>query len=375
MAIEIRETPIGGKVQPFLDVVDYVYRGDPQYVRPLDLDMKHRLSPRNPFFEHAEGVLFTAHRNGWCVGRVSAQIDREHLARHQDEAGFFGFFDTIDDREVASRLLDTAAEWLRARGMKRQRGPLSFGINEELGCLVEGFDTPPMIMMQHHRPYQGGLVESAGLTKLKDFYAWRYVVGDVPKRAQKAYEEVAAMPEVRTRHIDLKNLEADIRTVMEIFNDAWIDNWCFVPFTEKELVRLANDLKLIGIPALTYIAEVDGEPAAVAVALPNVNELIKDMHGSLFPAGLPKLLWRLKVVGPKTARLIILGIKKKFRNQRKYAGLSTYLYTLMNRAGRDLGIQWGELSWTDEENGPVNVAIKFMGGKIYKRYRVYEREL
>ena len=375
MAIEIRETPIGGKITDFLDVVDYIYRGDPNFVRPLDMDMKQRLSKKNPFFRHAEGVLFTAHRNGWCVGRTSAQIDREHNDRYKDDAGFFGFFDTIDDEEVAQALLDNAAAWLKARGMKRMRGPFSLSINEEMGCLVEGFDTPPMILMPHHRPYQGGLIEKAGLPKLKDAYAWRYVVGEVPERAKKAHDEIEALPEVKARHVDMKNLDAEVRTIMDIFNDAWSDNWAFVPYTEAELAKLADDLRMIAVPDLTYICEVDGEPAAVAVALPNVNELIRDLGGSLFPLGLPKLLWRLKVVGPKTARLAILGIRKKYRNQRKYAGLSTYLYTKMNRVGRDLGIQWGELSWTLEDNGPVNVAIRFMGGKIYKKYRLYEKTL
>ena len=375
MNVEIRETPIGGKVEQFLDVVSYIYRGDPNYVRPLDLDMKQRLSKKNPFFQHAEGAIFTAHRNGFCVGRITAQIDREHLSLHHDDAGFFGFLDTIDDEEVSGPLLEAAAGWLRQRGMKRMRGPISLSINEELGCLVDGFDTPPMILMQHHRPYQGGLIEKAGLSKLKDFYAWRYTVGDVPKRAQKAHDEIEALPEVKSRHIDMKNLEADLRVVMDVFNDAWSENWSFVPFTEAELVKMGEDLRMIAIPALSYITEVDGEAAAVAVALPNVNELIRDMNGKLFPGGLPKLLWRLKVVGPKTARLAILGIRKKYRGVRKYAGLSTYLYTKLNRVGRDLGIQWGELSWTDEDNAPVNVGIKFMGGKIYKRYRVYERVL
>jgi hypothetical protein len=375
MAIEIRETPIGGKTADFLDVVDYIYRGDPNFVRPLDMDMKQRLSKKNPFFHHAEGVLFTAHRNGWCVGRTSAQIDREHNDRYKDDAGFFGFFDTIDDEEVAQALLDSAAAWLKARGMKRMRGPFSLSINEEMGCLVEGFDTPPMILMPHHRPYQGGLIEKAGLPKLKDAYAWRYVVGEVPERAKKAHDEIEALPEVKARHVDMKNLDAEVRVIMDIFNDAWSDNWAFVPYTEAELAKLADDLRMIAVPDLTYICEVDGEPAAVAVALPNVNELIRDLGGSLFPLGLPKLLWRLKVVGPKTARLAILGIRKKYRNQRKYAGLSTFLYTKMNRVGRDLGIQWGELSWTLEDNGPVNVAIRFMGGKIYKKYRLYEKTL
>jgi hypothetical protein len=375
MAIEIRETPIGGKVSDFLDVVDYIYRGDPNFVRPLDMDMKQRLSKKNPFFRHADGVLFTAHRNGWCIGRTSAQIDREHNDRHKDDAGFFGFFDTIDDEEVAQALIDSAAAWLKARGMKKMRGPFSLSINEEMGCLVEGFDTPPMILMPHHRPYQGGLIEKAGLPKLKDAYAWRYVVGDVPERAKKAHDEIEAFPEVKSRHVEMKNFDIEVRTIMDIFNDAWSDNWGFVPYTEAELHKLADDLRMIVVPDLTYISEIDGEPAAVAVALPNVNELIHDLGGSLFPLGLPKLLWRLKVVGPKTARLAILGIRKKYRNQRKYAGLSTYLYTKMNRVGRDLGIQWGELSWTLEDNGPVNVAIRFMGGKIYKKYRLYEKTL
>jgi hypothetical protein len=375
MAIEIRETPIGGKTTDFLDVVDYIYRDDPNFVRPLDIDMKQRLSKKNPFFRHAEGVLFTAHRNGWCVGRTSAQIDREHNDRYKDDAGFFGFFDTIDDEEVAQALIDHASAWLKARGMKKMRGPFSLSINEEMGCLVEGFDTPPMILMPHHRPYQGGLIEKAGLPKLKDAYAWRYVVGDVPERTKKAHDEIEALPEVKSRHVDMKNFDAEVRTIMDVFNDAWSDNWGFVPYTEAELHKLAEDLRMIIVPDLTYICEVDGEAAAVAVALPNVNELIHDLKGSLFPLGLPKLLWRLKVVGPKTARLAILGIRKKHRNQRKYAGLSIYLYAKMNRVGRDLGIQWGELSWTLEDNGPVNVAIKMMGGKIYKKYRLYEKTL
>jgi hypothetical protein len=160
-----------------------------------------------------------------------------------------------------------------------------------------------------------------------------------------------------------------------VFNDAWSDNWGFVPFSERELTKMAEELKLIVIPELSYIAEIDGEPAAVALALPNLNELIRDLDGKLLGLGLPKLLWRLKVVGPTTARLAILGIRKKYRSVKKYAGLSTYLYVKMNEAGQRCGIKWGELSWTLEDNAPVNVAIKFMGGKIYKRYRLYEKEL
>jgi len=375
MPLEIRETKVGGKLNEFLDVVDYIYRGDSNYVRPLDMDMKDRLSVKNPFFEHAEGTIFTAHRNGFCVGRITAQIDREHLARYKDDVGSFGYLDTIDDEGVVKALLEAAEKWLRARGMKRIRGPLSLSLNEEMGCLVDGFDTPPMIMMPHHRPYQGGLIEKAGFTKLKDAYAWRYHVGDVPPRVRKAHDDIEAMPEVKSRHVDMKNLDADLRIIMNVYNDAWNDNWGFLPMTERELSKMAADLKLIAIPELSYITEIDGEAAAVALALPNLNELIADMKGKLGPLGLPKLLWRLKVVGPHTARLIILGIRKKFRNVRKYAALSAYLYAKMNAVGKQLGLEGGELSWTLEDNAPVNTGIKLMGGKIYKTYRLYEKAL
>jgi hypothetical protein len=375
MGLEIRETPIGGNLKDFLNVVDPIYAGDPNYVRPLDFELKQRLSKKNPFFEHGEGTVFTAHRNGSCVGRCTAQVDKGHLERYRDDVGFFGFIDTVNDAEVTRLLLERAGRWLQGRGMKRIRGPLSLNINEELGCLVEGFETPPMILMPHHRPYQGELIEQAGLTKLKDFYAWRYTVGDVPKRARKASEEIEALPEVRSRHANKKHLESEVRVIMDVFNDAWSDNWGFVPYTERELAKMAEDLNLLLEPRLTYITEVDGEPAAVALALPNINEAISDLHGKLLPFGLAKLLYRLKVKRPKTARLAILGIRKKYRNSRKYAALSAYLYARMNDSGRDLGIQWGELSWTLEDNGPVNVGIKFMGGKIYKRYRLYERPL
>ena len=375
MALELRQTPIGGKITEFLNVVDYIYQRDPNYVRPLDMDMKDRLSSKNPFFEHADGVIFTAFRNGFCVGRCTAQIDREHLARYHDDAGFFGFLDTIDDVEVTKLLLDAASKWLRERGMKKIRGPFSLSINEETGCLIDGFDTPPMVLMPHHLPYQGSLIEKCGFQKIKDVYAWRYTVGPMPERGRKAHDELAALPEITCRHMDMRNLDREVRTVMQLFNDAWSENWGFVPYTERELSKLASDLKLIAIPELTYIAEINGEPAAFAIALPNVNELIRDMKGKLGPLELAKLLYRLKIKGPKTARLALLGISKKFRGNRKYAGLSIFLYSKLNESGQKLGIEWGELSWTLEDNGPVNTGIKFMGGKIYKKYRVFEKDL
>ena len=375
MAIEIRETSLGGDLRDFLNVVDYIYRSDKNYVRPLDFELKQRLSRKNPFFKHAEGTTFTAYKNGWCVGRITAQVDRQHLELHKDGAGFFGFIDTVDDQQVVEELLNSAGAWLKGRGVNKMRGPMSLNTNEEIGCLIEGFDTPPMVMMPHHLPYQAELIEKAGLEKVKDLYAWRYEVGDLPRRAQKAYDTIAGLPEVKARHFDLKKLKSEVRIVMDIFNDAWHDNWGYVPLTEDELAKLAEDFRLLLVPELTYLVEIDGEPAGFAVAIPNLNELIQDLEGKLFPLGFAKLVWRLKVSGANTARLALLGIRSKYRNVRKYAGLSTFLYVLMNQAAASLGVKWGELSYTLEDNGPVNAGIKFMGGKIYKKYRLFERSL
>jgi hypothetical protein len=378
MSLEIREIVPGKKktLRDFLEVTKTIYAGDPCWVRPLDMEISERLDhKKNPFFEHAEGTAWVAYRDGRPVGRVTAQIDREHLARYDDATGFFGFLDTIDDPEVARALLAEATAWLKARGMKRARGPLSLSINEDVGVLVEGFDTPPMIMMPHHRPYQGGLIEQAGFTKAKDFYAWSYDVGKVPARAQRAHDEIAAMPEVTSRAVNPKRMLDDVRVVMDIFNDAWSENWGFVPLTESELVKSANDMKLLLMPEITRITSIDGEPAAVSLGMPNLNELIRDLDGQLFPFGIAKLLWRLRVVGPKSGRLIILGIRKKWRHVRRYAGLSAYLYVEMNHSAHLLGMERSELGWTLEDNAPINAGIKLMGGRIYKRYRVYERDL
>ncbi|MBN9160574.1 MAG: hypothetical protein BGO98_19135 [Myxococcales bacterium 68-20] len=374
--LDIRQTPMGGELRDFLDVVDVIYRDDPRYIRPLDMDLKDRLNPKkNPFFEHADGVVFTAHRGGKCVGRVTAQIDRDHLARYKDDVGFFGFIDTIDDAEVARELLARAERWLKDRGIKTVRGPFSLSINEEIGCLVEGFDAPPVLMTPHHRPYQGGLIEEAGYTKAKDVFGWRYEIGEPNARVKKAREDIRAMPEVTVRPISRKTVDRDVAMTLDIYNDAWSENWSYVPMSKREADKMAADLKLFLVPEITTLVLIDNEPAAVALALPNVNELISDLGGKLFPLGLPKLLYRLKVEGARSGRLIILGIKKKFRLQRKYAALSLFLYAEMNEGGRRAGMTWGELGWTLEDNAAVNAGIRMMGAKKYKVYRLYEKSI
>lgn len=381
MTIEIRQHAPGRDLADFIRVPHVVFgaatRGaDTSWIPSLDLMVKEQLSPKkNAFFEHADAALFTAWKDGALVGRVSAQVDREHLARWHDDTGFFGFFDTIDDPAVGQALIAAAENWLRARGMKRVRGPLSLSINEEVGTLVEGFDTPPMIMMSHHMPHQGGIAEACGLVKAKDLYCWRYDVVDLPPRVLKAHVEVSAMPEVRLRTLDPRNLDAELRLVLEIQDDAWRDNWGHVSLTPTEAKKAVEALKLVVERELAIIAEVDGAPAAMCIALPNLNEAARDLGGKLLPFGWAKLLYRLKVGTPKTARLCLLGIKKEYRSVKRYGALSLAMVAEIQQRGRRLGVEWGELSWTLEDNAPVNLLIRTMRGQLYKKYRIYEKAL
>jgi hypothetical protein len=376
MAIEIRQHVPGRDLSDFIRVPHRIFAGDPVWIPPLDFMVREQLTPgKNPFFEHADVVLFTAHRNGELVGRISAQIDKAHQSRWNDAVGFFGFFDTIDDPEVAHALITQAKNWLRARGMTRIRGPLSLSINEEVGNLVEGFDLPAMLLMGHHKPYQGTLIEGCGLIKVKDFFAWRYQVTDLPPRAQKARDEIRSFPEVKLRTINRKRLGEELTQMLEIQDDAWRSNWGHVSMTAAEGKAAVDTLKLIIEPELAIFAEINGQAAGMAIAVPNLNEAIADLHGKLAPLGWAKLLYRLKVKRPKTARLILLGIKQEFRGVRRYGALALALVAEIQTRGRALGIEWGELSWTLEDNTPVNLLIRSVRGDLYKKYRLYETTL
>jgi hypothetical protein len=376
MTVEIRKHTLGRDLDDFIRAAHVVFEGDPNWVPPLELMIREQLDPKkNPFFEHGEGALFTAWKDGKLAGRISAQLDQEHLKRYGDATGFFGFFDTLDDPEVARALLDAAGAWLREHGLRRMRGPLSLSINEEVGLLVEGFDTPPMILMSHSRPYQGALAEACGLEKAKDVLAWRYVVKDLPPRAAKAREDIGKLPEVRLRTANRKNLDAELRMVLEIQDDAWRENWGHVSLTPSEIKAATDMLKFVINEKLAIMAEIDGQPAGMCIALPNLNEAIADLGGKVLPLGWAKLLWRVKVGHPKTARLCLLGIKKQYRSVKRYGGLALAMIAEVAVRGREVGIEWGELSWTLEDNYPVNIAIKVMKGELYKRYRLYEKAL
>jgi hypothetical protein len=376
MSVEIKQHQPGKDLEDFIQVAFEVFGDDPAWVPPLHMEITDRLTPeKNPFFEHAEVALFTAWKDGKAVGRISAQIDHEHLRIHKDNVGFFGFFDTVDDQEVASALVAAAEGWLANRAMTVMRGPFSLSINEETGMLVEGFDSPPTIMSPHHRSYQAELAEGAGLEKVKDCYGWKHQVVPAPPRAQKAWETITSLPEVRFRSVSPRNLKEEVRDILDVFNDAWQHNWGFVPATDAEAKKMAADLRRILDKELSFFAEIDGQPVAICVCLPNLNEVIADFKGKLTPVTMTKLIWRLKIRRPKSARLMLLGIRTDLRGKKRYAPLAMAVIAELVRRGLKQGYDWAELGWTLEDNRLINAAIRSMGATIYKRYRLFEKPI
>ncbi len=378
MTIEIRVHTPGEDVADFIRAGHVVFAGDPAWVPPLEFDIKARLNPKkNPLFQRADVALFTAWKNGHLAGRASATVDREHLRVWKDDTGFFGFLDTINDVEVARALLDRAEKWLKQKGMKRVWGPMSLYSNDEIGTLIEGFEHPPSLMMAHSRDYQGKLIEDCGYVKEKDLWAWRYHK-DTPfnERTKRAWETIKALPEVNIRSVDMKRFDEEIRTVVEIYNDAWDGKWAFVPATRPEVDKMVEEMKLVIDPDIAFMAEIDGKVVGMCIMVPNLNEVIQDLGGKLFPFGWAKLLWRAKVKHPISTRLILLGIRGEARkNIKKYGGLSAAMYVEVAKRGVGKGYEWSELSWTREDDSPINLGIKSMGAKVYKKYRVYTKPL
>ncbi len=377
MTLEIREhRPGSPDLDAFLRFPHTLYDGDRGWVRPLRGEARRQLDPRkNPFFEHAQAAFFTAWQDGRIVGRCSAQIDHEHLRIHRDGAGFFGFFDTVDDEEVGRRLIDAASDWCAARGMSRMRGPFSLCINEEIGLMVEGFEAPSMILTPYHRPYQAKILAAAGLRPVKDVITWEHDCSLPPPRAMRAYETIMALPEVTIRPIDKRHLAREMAIVRDIFNEAWQDNWGFVPWTDAELRKAVKDFELILIESLALVAEIEGEPAAIAICIPNLNEAIRDLDGRLGPFGLIKLLWRTKVKPPSSAKLPLLGLRRSVRRHRRYAGLATALCVAIYHGLKKLDVDRAELGWTLEDNHLVNAVIERIGARPVKRHRIFERAL
>ena len=376
MSLQIRPVANRRELIEFIKLPWQIYRNDPAWVPPLVKERLDFLNPRkNPFFEHADVQLFLAYRNGTPVGRISAQWDRLHLDRHRDGAGFFGLFESVEEPEVAQALLQTAGAWVRERGGSRLRGPFSLSINEECGLLVDGFEHPPFILMGHNPPYYRSLIEQQGFAKAKDLFCWRYDPRNpILEGPLQIAEAVRQHPGLVIREVDPKHLERDVRIILEVFNSAWEKNWGFVPLTEAEIKKAAKDFKLILDPRIALIAEVEGKPAAICLAVPSLHEAIRDLNGKLFPIGLVKLLYRLKRHKIRSARLVLLGVKKEYRGS-ILGGLSVLLYCEVGRRGREAGYRASESSWTLEDNEKINAGIEFMGAERYKTYRIYEKKI
>lgn len=360
----------------FLHLPWAVYAGDPNWVPPLLLERRMHLSHRNPFFLHAEAQLFVAYRDERPVGRITAQIDRLHLERHRDQTGFFGMIEAVDDPDVFAALFAAAEEWLARRGMQRILGPLSFSINDEVGALIDGFDTPPMFMMPHGHPYYDPRIQEQGYVKAKDVVAYTLAIGtDRPPIMEATLRRVNAAGRIRTRPLELSRLHEDVAVIGDIFNDAWENNWSYVRWTREELEDLGNSLKLFVPPELIQIADVDGAPAAMIVVVPNLNEAIRDLGGRLFPLGWWKLLRRVRWGSPSTARVPLMGIRQS--HQRSSLGLAL-VFRLLEAVREPLlrrNVQRLELSWTLEDNRGMRHIKERIGAEVYKTYRVYDKPL
>lgn len=354
---------------------------DPRWVPPLLDDYRRMLDQaKSPFLKHGEVECFIAYRQGRPVGRISAQIDREYDKHWSAEppTAFFGFFECVDEVSVARALLSAAETWARSRGRVRMLGPFTLDYKGESGVLIDGFDLAPRIGTTYNKPYLGPLLEAAGCRKAKDLYCYWYDANSpIDPLTKKLAARTRALPNVRIRTADLKQIRREIEIVRDIHNEAWHANWGFVPFTQEEIEVMASDYSQFIDPELVLIAEVDGEPAALCLAVPDLNEVIGDFDGELMrrPWNLVRLLWRLKFARPKAARLILLGVKEKYRASRKYGALVAVLYEEIAARGAKRGYVGGELGWTLEDNTQINTGIERMGAKRCKTYRVYERAL
>jgi hypothetical protein len=371
---EIEIVPLSRSVREtrrFLRLGYDIYRGDPYWVAPLLMDAEKVFSDRNPLFEHAEMRLWVARRGNRDVGRIAGILDRNHNQFQKDSAAFFGFFESIDDREVSSRLFAAVFAWARQQGVRRVLGPMNPTSNDECGLLVSGFDSSPVLMMTYNPRYYAGLVEAAGFRKTKDLLAY-YI--DLSQSPRQRLERIARRfgqrgSEVTVRPIRRKDLDRDLAKVKEVYNGAWEANWGFVPMTDGEINFMAERLKPLLTEGLVFIAETPTEPAAFLLALPDFNQAFKPLRGRLLTPGLlraaPYLLgWKR----PPLVRVLALGIKCKFRK----CGIESAMIVEGLKFAAQAGLRACEASWILEDNVDVQRLIEAFGGKPYKTYRLYE---
>ncbi len=371
---------LGATIAQFMQVAHATQGHDPYWVAPLPLIEGQRLSPKsNPWFQHGEAAFWVASRGGKLVGRISAQVDQAHLKIFNDATGFFGFFETIDDQSVTDALFAVAFAWLRERGMKRCVGPFSLNINDESGLLIDGFNCPPRLAMGHTQPYYQRLVEASGFTKVVDMRAYLTPMdtGLPFKQLKWLKRALDRNPTLAVRSLDASRYDEEFASLMRIFRAAWVDNWGSIPVSDAEAKHMAKEMKLILVPELVSIATINGEPVAMCLALPDFNEMIRDLKGKLFPFGWAKLLWR--VLTRRTfvsgTRVVLMGVMPEYKNKPLGSLLALLTVGHVREASLKLRMPVCEMSWVLETNTQTCHSIEDIGGRVYKTYRMYERSL
>lgn len=347
------------------------YQNNHNWVPSLLMDQKVLLNPqKHPFYKHAKAQFFLAKKENKTAGRIAAIVDEKHNEIHQEKTGFFGFFETIKDYEVADKLLTVARSWVADQGMTLFRGPVNPSQNEDCGLLVDAFDSPPVIMMPYNPPYYAAFIEKFGFKKVMDLYA--YYIDDhnpPPKKLVRVAEIVRKKENLSVRPINMKNFDNEAKKVWYIYNHAWEKNWGFVPMTEEEFHHLAKNLKQVVMPELALMAEIDGKPIGFSLALPDINQTLIHTNGRLFPFGLPKLLWYSRKID--MIRIIIMGVIRQYRNK----GIDSIFYIDTWKNATQKGYHRGEMSWILENNTVMNKTSEMLGGRVYKTYRMYQMEL
>jgi len=375
MPVEIVPVTDKATLRRFIRVPFAVHKNDPAWIPPLLMEREQAFSPKhNEFLRRAEVRFWLARRGGRDVGRISAQIDP--LARQDGNAvGHFGCLSAVDDPEVFAALLATAESFLKSRGIRRASGPYTLSINEETGLLVDGFETPPMLLMPHDLPYAAGRLEALGYRKEKDVYAYLLdMQAPLSPRARGMLER--PLPgSVRLRQLDFSDYANEIRRMVDIFNDAWSGNWGFVPLTETETDEMAQRMRVLLDKRLVLFAELDGEAVGFIVVLPNVNEAARDLGGHLLPFGWAKLLWRLKVSRVKSARVPLMGVRRRLAGTVLGSAIPLQLIGAVLPANTTFGFRSIELSWILEDNLPMRRILERLGARAYKTYRLYGKPL
>jgi GNAT superfamily N-acetyltransferase len=376
MPLTVKPVKSSRELKRFVKVPFRLHRDHPQWVAPLIFERMQFLDrSRNPFFDHAEAEYFIAERDGEPVGRITAQIDRRWDEFQGGSDGMFGFFETADDPAVAAALLDTASEWVATRGRERILGPMDFTTNDEVGLLVEGYELRPMILQPWHPPFYRKLIEGRGFTKAMDLWMWWLALGEL-KQGNEFHPTIHAAAEkmetehgITVRNMRKRDLESEITRFIEVYNSAWGDNWGFVPVTEEEVRFQAKNLKQVLDERWTFIAERDGEVVGAALTLPDINQVLAKLNGRLLPFGwLRFLLGKRKI---DHVRVFALGVKPEYQ----HTGIAAAFYIRHLQNADPDGVYAGETGWILEVNEPMNRAMEGMGGKVVKKYRLYEKSL